>query len=124
MVIQFEDVVMVELVHDLHFELDLLHEVMLQDLLLIDDLNSKHVLTHLVPDFVHFPKPTNSDVRVGKGLKVVFLALPFFTVDDGGRQEENTVFDGVDFVLKLLRNFNRLDDSLSFFLSTHFELLL
>ena len=61
-VVQLDDVLVVQFVHDLDFELDLLHQVMLDDLRLVDDLDGIHILGALMSDFVHLAEAANADV--------------------------------------------------------------
>ena len=66
MIIKLKNMIMVQLVHDFYFKFDLFNEVMLQYLLLVDDLDGKHVLGYLMSHFVNFSKTTNSNISIGK----------------------------------------------------------
>lgn len=44
MVIQLQNVVVIQLIHNLDFQLNLLHQIVLKNLLLIDDLDGIHIL--------------------------------------------------------------------------------
>lgn len=94
---QLHDVLVVELVHDLDFELDLLDQVVLDNLGLVDDLDSVNVLGQLVAHFVNFTEATDADVRVGQRLEVIFATLAFLPVGHTGRQEEDPALHCVNF---------------------------
>ena len=59
---QLDNVLIVELVHDLDFELNLLNKVVLNDLCLVYNFDSINVLRLLMAHFINFTKPTNSYV--------------------------------------------------------------
>ena len=103
-VVKLQDMVVIKLVHDLDFKLDLLNQVMLYDFLLVNDLDGEHVFRDLVAHLVNLPEATNTDVRVGDGLEVVLAALPLLTPHDRGRQKEDPALDVVALVFQLRRD--------------------
>ena len=62
MVVQLHNMLMVEVVHDLDFKFYLLHQVMFNNLGLVDDFDSEDVLGKFVPYLVNFSKATYTDV--------------------------------------------------------------
>lgn len=81
-VVQLDDVLVVDVVHDLHLKLDLVDKVVLHDLRLVDDLDREHILRHLVPYLVDLAKAPDPDVGVSQRLEVVFPALPLLATHD------------------------------------------
>jgi len=65
-VVQLQNVVVVQLVHDLHLQLYLLHQVVLKDLLFIDNLDGVHIFGNFMSDFINFSKAADSNVTIGK----------------------------------------------------------
>ena len=59
-IVKLDNIRMVELIHDLDFQLDLLCQLIVDDLLLVDHLDGIDVLGLLVPYFIHFSEPSNS----------------------------------------------------------------
>lgn len=64
-VVELDNVGVVQLVHYLNFELDLLDEVVLDDLSFVDHFDRIDILAHLVPHFVDFAEATNTDIAIG-----------------------------------------------------------
>ena len=64
MIVEFQNVVVIQLVHDLYLKLNLLHQVMLQNLLLVDNFDSKHVFAHFMSYLVNFSKPTDTNIGI------------------------------------------------------------
>ena len=62
MVEQLNHVLVVQLVHDLNLKLDLLNQVVLNDLSLVDDLDSVDIFRLLVAHFIHLSEATYADV--------------------------------------------------------------
>ena len=109
MVVQLNDVGVVELVHDFDFELDLLHKLVLDNLCLVYHLDRIDFLRNLVPHFVNFSKATNTNVRVGQGLKVVSAAFAFLARHNRRRKEEDPVLHWVHLGFELGWHFDRSD---------------
>ena len=107
MVVEFNDVLVVQLVHDLHLKLDLLNKVVLDDLSLVDDLDSVDVLTRLMSDFINLSESADTNVGVGERLEVILPALSLLAISHTGRQEKDSTLDWVDFAAELRRDFNR-----------------
>jgi len=107
-VVQLENVVVVQLVHDLDLQLDLLHQIVLKDLLFIDNLDCINILRDFMSYFINFTKATDANVAVGKGFEVVFTTLSFLAAENGGGQEEHSVFDVVDLVDEFGRHLDGL----------------
>ena len=82
MVVQLDDVLIVQLVHDLDLKLDLLDQVMLNNFGLVDNFDGVDVLGVLMAHFVYFTKAANTDVRVCKRLEVVFATLTLLSICD------------------------------------------
>lgn len=123
MIVQLQNVVVVEFVHDFYFKFDLLDQIMLQYLFLVYDFNCKHIFADFVTHFVHFAKTTYANIRVSQWLEIVLPALSFFAINDRGRQEQDPVLDSVDLVRKMLRNLNRNYWCLFFLLFWHLILI-
>ncbi len=66
MIVEFDNVFMIEVVHDLNLELDLLNQIMLDDLCLVDDLDGKNVFGHFVPHFVNFAEAADANVGISE----------------------------------------------------------
>ena len=112
-VVQLDYVLVVELVHDLYFKLDLLDQVMLNNLCLVDHFDGIDILRLFVAHFVDFTESTHTDIGVSKRLEIVFTALSFLTICDRWRQEKNASLDVVDFALELRWDLNGVDSCLS-----------
>jgi len=63
-VIKLHNIRMVQFVHDLNFELDLLYQIMFDNFGLTDDFDSVNVLRNFVSDFIYFAKSTYSNIAV------------------------------------------------------------
>ena len=100
-VVQLKDMVMVQLVHDLDLQLDLLNQVVLKNLFLVDDLDGEDVLGYLMSYFVDLAEATDSDVGVGEGLKVILPAFSLFTPDHRWRKKQYPILNVIHFVLQL-----------------------
>lgn len=85
MVVKFDDIRVVKLVHNFNLELDLLHKVVLNDFLFADNLDCIRVLAHFVAHFIHFAKSTYTDVAVCETFKVVSAALTLLSRLNGWR---------------------------------------
>ena len=66
MIIQLNNIRMVQLIHNLHFKLHLLHKVMLNNLGFIDNFNSIDFLRNLMSYLIHFTKATNTDICISQ----------------------------------------------------------
>lgn len=97
MVVKFDDIRMIKLVHNFDLELDLLNKVMLHNFLFADNLDCIRVLAHFVAHFIHFAKATYTDVAVCETFKVVSAALTLLPRLNGWREEQNPVFNVVYF---------------------------
>lgn len=64
MIVQLQDVIVIQLIHDFDLQFDLLYEIVLEYLLLVNYLDGKYILGNLVPNFVDLSKPTYSNVRI------------------------------------------------------------
>ena len=62
MVVQFDNVPIVELVHNFNLKLDLLYEVMLNDLGLVNDFDGVDVFGKFVAHFVNLTKAAYTDI--------------------------------------------------------------
>ena len=124
MIVELENVVMIELVHDFDFKFYLLNEIMLNDFLLVDDFDGEHVFGYFVANFVNFTKPTNSDVAVRDRLKVIFTAFSLLPSHYRRRQEQDSALDVVNLVFELGRYLNGCDDNFLFLFAHTFQLYL
>ena len=62
MIEEFDYILVIQFIHDLDFEFDLLDKVVLYDLSLVDDLDSVDVLTRLMSDFVNLSEASDANV--------------------------------------------------------------
>lgn len=113
---------MIEHVHDLDLQFNLLNEVVFHDLFLVNDFDGEDIFTNLVSYFVDFTKTSYTDITVRKRLKIVFSALSFFIPENRWRKEQYPVFDIIYFILQMWRNIDRLDDGLFLGLLAHIKL--
>ena len=109
MVVQLHDVGVVELVHNFDFELDLLHKLVLNDLCFVYHFDRIDFLRNLVPHFVYFSKATDTNVGVGKRLKIVSAAFTLLARHNRRRQKENPVLHRVHLGFELGWHFDRCD---------------
>ena len=111
--------VMIEHVHNLDLQFDLLHKVVFHNFLFVNDFDGEDIFTNLVSYFVDFTKTSHTDITVREGLKIVFPALPFFVSENRWRKEQYPVLDIVYFIFEMWRDFDRLDDGLLLLLLAH-----
>jgi len=63
-VVKFDNVWVVQFVHDLNFKLDLFNQIVFNNFGFANDFNRVNVLRYFVSDFVHFSKATHADIAV------------------------------------------------------------
>ena len=82
MIVQLHDVLVVQLVHDFNFKLDLFDQVMFDDLRLIDHLDGVNIFGTLMSHLVHFSETTDANIGVGKGFEVILPTLALIAILD------------------------------------------
>ena len=85
MIVKFDDIRVVELVHNFDFKFDLLNKVVLNDFLFTDNFDCIRVLAYFVAHFIHFSKTAYTDVAVCETFKVVSTAFTLLPGLNGWR---------------------------------------
>ncbi len=62
MIVKFDNIPILQLVHDFDLQFDLLNQVMLYDLGFVDDFDGIDVFRDFVAHFVNFAKAANADI--------------------------------------------------------------
>lgn len=65
-IVQLQDMVMVQFVHNLHLQLDLFNQIVLKNLLFIDDLDGEHVFAYFMTHFINLSESTNTNISIRK----------------------------------------------------------
>lgn len=65
MIVKLHDVLVIEIVHDLNFQLNLFDKIVLNNLSLVYDLDGEYVFGDFVANFIHFSESSNSNTRIG-----------------------------------------------------------
>lgn len=61
-IVEFDDMFMIELIHDLDFKFDLFYQIILNDLRFVNDFDSIHILRFLMPHFINLSKSSYTNV--------------------------------------------------------------
>lgn len=79
MVVKFDNIWMVQFVHDLNFKLYLLDQIMFNNFCFADNFDGVNVLRNFVSDFVNLAESAYSNIAICQGLKVISTTLLLLT---------------------------------------------